>query len=114
MGTNQLSTQIFSGNRIKPDVLAARNNGWEKISCLCGQKYQNGPDRRLLQHFEEGIACRRIHCLGIGYNHEPRSCLIRFHGKVLTKGTDLIDSDEWTGRLYADDVRMVIRFNSAT
>ena len=76
-----------------------------------GHKNQNSSDRRFLQHFEEGIACSWIHCLGIGDDHHPPSCLIRFHGKGLTEGANLINFDERTGRLHSNDVRVVTGLN---
>ena len=72
-----------------------------------GQKNQNGSGWWFLQDFEEGIACCWIHCLGIGNNHHPSSCLIRFHGNGLTEGAYLINFDERPGRFHPDDVRVV-------
>ena len=78
---------------------------------MIGHKNQDGSGWRFLQYFEESIACGRIHCLGVEYQHHPHAGLIRFHGKGLAEGTNLINSDEHTGRLYPDDIRMVFRIN---
>lgn len=71
-----------------------------------GGKNQNGSNRRLFQHFEEGIAGRRIHCLGITDNYHPPVSLIGLQGKVLTEGANLIDFNERAGRLNANNVRV--------
>ena len=72
-----------------------------------GHKNQNGSERWFLQHFEEGIACSWIHCLGIGNNHHSPFGLVGFQGKGLTEGANLINFDERTGRFHPDDVRVV-------
>ena len=72
-----------------------------------GHKNQDGSGRWFFQHFEEGIACSWIHCLGIGNNYHPPFCLIRFHGDGLAKATNLINFDERAGRCHPDDVRVV-------
>jgi hypothetical protein len=51
--------------------------------------------------------------MGIGDNHHPHFGLIRFQGKGLTEGANLIDFDERAGRFYSDDVRVVTRFDFA-
>ena len=78
-----------------------------------GHQNQDRSGRRFLKHLEQGIACCRIHCLGIGNNHDPHSGFIRFHGKGLAEGANLIYFYERPGRFEADDVRMIIGFNFA-
>ena len=79
-----------------------------------GHKNQNGFNRWFLQHFEEGIACSWIHCLGIRDNHHTPFGLIGFHGKGLTEGAYLVNFDERPGRFHPDDVRVVACFDFKT
>ncbi len=80
---------------------------------MIGHKDQNGSGWRFLQYLEESIACGRIQCLGVGYKYHPYAGFIRFHGKGLAEGADLINFDRRAGWLYPDDVRMVSRFDFA-
>lgn len=76
-----------------------------------GGKNEERLFRRFFQHFEKGVACRRVHGVSVGYYDHTQLGLVRFQRKCTAERTDLIDSDEWAGRFDVDDVRVVPGFN---
>jgi len=111
---HEMTSKPNIGQRLQPNLAAARHQGWEEHLRIQRQQYKDMIARRFLKDLEQGVSGFFPEAVGILHDDHPLEPLERPKSELPLDGPNLFNLDKLAIRGNGHDIGMKTPLNLAT